>query len=248
MKRLAIIAVMTMVMLSIAATAFAVPRLQTYIVGSKYYYKYGPDRTSWVTNNQNFDLKVVGYWKRFAPRLSTNKTSLNNLTASIGHSQPRYDYLNTYVVITVPEEQSGQVWINGVEVQSFTDYSNAVPDGVNPNGSLIAHRMARFGKFNFTNIGTIDNDQVNAMHYKHDRIFNPGWGDEILLNVVVRGYGWVHFDAAGVNSRGHTFLNPPSYDSSYFDPSYFATPEPGTLSLLGLGLLGLVPFIRRKKR
>ncbi|OQX83326.1 MAG: hypothetical protein B6D63_06420 [Candidatus Latescibacteria bacterium 4484_7] len=239
MKRLVIIAVTSILMLSIAATAFAAPRLQTYIVGSKYHWRYGLDRSSWVTNNQNFDLKVVGYWRRYSP--SASRWNSNFLGCHQG--QPRYDYLNTYVVISVPKKQSGQVWINGVEVQTFSDYLDAVPGDVSPAGYLRWHRPSRFGKFNFTNIGVIDNDQINAMHYNHGRIMSPGWGDEILLNIVVRGYDWAHFDAVGVNSRGRTFTNPPGYDSSYF-----ATPEPGTLSLLGLGLLGLVPIIRRKKK
>jgi len=238
MKKVVAIALTAITLILIAGAAFAVPRLQTYIVGSKYYRTYDIDRTAWITNNRYFDLKVVGYWRPFRPNVS----GWNDNFLGCNPGQPRYDYMDTYVVITVPKGQSGHVWINGVEVSTFTDYFNAVPDGVNPRRYLRYHRPARFGKFNFTEAGRIDNDQVNAWHYNHGRIMRPGWGDEILLNVVVSGYDWVHFDAVGVNSRGRTFTNPPSYDASYF-----ATPEPGTLSLLGLGLLGVVPLLRRKK-
>lgn len=239
MKKLIAIAITAIMLVLVAGSVFAVPRLQTYIVGSKYYRTYDIDRTAWITNNRYFDLKVVGYWRPFHPEASAR----NNNFLGCFFGQPRYDYMDTYVVITVPKGQSGHVWINGVEVTTFTNYFDAVPDGVNPKMYLKRHRPARFGRFNFTEAGRIDNDQVNAWHYNHGRIMRPGWGDEILMNVAVSGYDWVHFDAVGVNSKGKTFTNPRTYDSSYF-----ATPEPGTLSLLGIGLLGLVPLMRRKNR
>jgi len=240
MKRLIKSTVIAFILIAVAGSAFAVPRLQTYIVGSKYYRNYYIDRTSWITSSQNFDLKVVGYWKPYNPK--TYYWGKGSPIRCFPSHKPAYDFMKTYVVIVVPEDQSGQVWINGVEITSFTDYQNAIPSGVNPKPYLRRHKPARYGKFNFTEVGTLDNDQVNAWHYDHGVIRKPGWGDEILLDVVVRGYDWVHFDAIGVNSKGRTFTNPISYDATYF-----ATPEPGTLSLLGLGLLGLVPLLRRKK-
>jgi hypothetical protein len=89
----------------------------------------------------------------------------------------------------------------------------------------------------------VDNNQVNAYHYGYGYIGKPGWGDEILLDVVVRGFDWAHFDAIGVDACGRTFTNSPCHDSSYH-----ATPEPSTLSLLGLGLLGIAPLLRRRRR
>jgi hypothetical protein len=103
------------------------------------------------------------------------------------------------------------------------------------------------GGFAFKGIGRIDNNRRNAHEYSCNGIGNPGWGDEILLNVVVSGYSWTHFDAVGVDSKGNTFTNPYSHDASYYRDHNHATPEPGTLSLLGLGLLGMIPVLRRKK-
>jgi hypothetical protein len=105
---------------------------------------------------------------------------------------------------------------------------------------------AAVGQFGFMNIGRIDNDQINAYDYMSGSMSNPGWGDEILLNVVVSGYSWTHFDAVGVDSHDRTYTNPYSHDASYYRDKH-ATPEPGTLSLLGLGLLGMVPILRRKR-
>jgi hypothetical protein len=124
-------------------------------------------------------------------------------------------------------------------------YWSALPAGVNPNLSLRYHMPAAVGRFGFQSVGRIDNDQVNAYEYSHNGIGNPGWGDELLLNIVVSGYSWAHFDAQGVDSYGRTYTNPYSRDASYYGSC--ATPEPGTLSLLGLGLLGMIPILRRKR-
>jgi hypothetical protein len=62
------------------------------------------------------------------------------------------------------------------------------------------------------------------------------------FDIVVEGFDWVNFGAVGINSKGQRFTN-----MSHYDSNYFTTPEPGTLSLLGLGLLGIAPFIKRKK-
>ena len=233
MKRLLGIGLTVLIAIAFTSSAIAVPRLQTYIVGSSYYYNYNiMDRDSWVTNNEYFDVKVVGYWKPAG-------SAVGALSAK---APPAYNFMDTYLAISVPDNESGRIWINGVEVTSFSEYSRAVPNGVRPGWQLPLSRPSIFGKFNFTGIGRLDNDQMNAYNYDHGMIHEPGWGDEILLNIVVNGYSWAHFDAVGVDAAGRTYTNPGSHDAGYF-----ATPEPGTLSLLGIGLLGMVPLLRRKR-
>jgi hypothetical protein len=231
MKRLLGLSLTLLVAILLTGSALAVPRLQTYIVGSSYYGTYNNmDTESWVTNSSYFDMKVVGYWKPAG--------GAGVFTAS---GPPAYDYMDTYLAISVPNDQYGHIWINGVEVTSFSSLSSAVPNGVNPRWILPLSRPSSF--YNFSGIGTIDNDQINAYSYDHGTIGQPGWGDEILLNVVIDGYLRADFDAIGVNSQGRIYTNPGSHDASYF-----GTPEPGTLSLLGVGLLGMVPFLRRKRK
>jgi hypothetical protein len=234
MKRLLGIGLTLIVAFALTGSALAVPRLQTYIVGSSYYNNYSfMDRRSWITSNSYFDMKVVGYWKQ--------ANNAGGFTSA--QSPPVYDYMDTYLAISVPRNEFGRIWINGVEVSSFTNYRDAVPHGVRPGWQLPLSRPSIFGKFNFSDIGRIDNNQINAYHYDHGMIRQPGWGDEILLNVVVNGYSWAHFDAVGVDAAGRTYTNPGSHDAGYF-----GTPEPGTLSLLGVGLLGMVPLLRRKRK
>ena len=221
-----------------AGGACAVPRLQTYIVGSTYRDFYRQEFQSWITNNNNFDVKVVGYWQPVG--IGGSPSMLNCYPSGGG-----YDFMNTYLMVSTPIGQSGTVWINGVEMTGFGGYRSSLPSGLDPSPSLRWHMPSAVARFNFTNIGRIDNSQMNAHEYSHGRICNPGWGDEILLNIVVSGYSWAHFDAVGTDSYGRTFTNPYSSDASYY--RNYATPEPGTLSLLGLGLLGMIPILRRKK-
>ncbi|MBN1162988.1 MAG: choice-of-anchor N protein [Candidatus Krumholzibacteriota bacterium] len=238
MKKLLILDLAVLLALFFAGSALAVPRLQTYIVNSRYEYNYNYlDSRSWIANQRNFDLKVVGYWG--STQAATGGGSVNFLT---GTSAPSYDYMDCYVAISVPLRQSGTVWINGVQINSFTNFFDARPEGTNPSWLIPLTRPSIFGKYNFQDIGRIDNSQQNAWHYDHGQITEPGWGDEILLDVVVSGFDWAHFDAIGVDRNGRTYSS--TYDH---DSSYFATPEPGTLSLLGLGLLGIAPLLRRKK-
>ncbi|MFA4947332.1 MAG: choice-of-anchor N protein [Candidatus Krumholzibacteriia bacterium] len=239
MKRITTLAVMSIFLLIMAGNALAVPRLQTYIVGSTYERFYQQESDSWITHSNNFDLKVVGYW---------NPASGGGSSSLLGHGQSSrpYDFMDTYLMVSTPIGQSGTVWINGVEMTEFEGYWSVLPNVLDPNPSLRNHMPAGMGRYNFQSIGRIDNDEIKAYDYSSGAMSNPGWGDEILLDIVVSGYSWAHFDAAGVNSKGRTYTNPYSHDASYYSDNK-AIPEPGTLSLLGLGLLGMIPILRRKR-
>ncbi len=237
MRKVALFAGAFVVLALFAVPSSAVPRLQTYIVGSEYEeYHSVMDQQSWISYKNNFDLRVVGYWE---PDLNPDSPYYT------GENYPCRDFMDTWVAISVPKCQSGTVWIDGVEISTFLAYEDAVPAGAHPAWFLRIMPPACMGNFYFYHIETpITNYQQNAWLYDHGTIHSPGWGDEVDLEVSIRGYSWTHFDAIGIDSRGVTFTNWFDHDATYFYP----VPEPGTLSLLGLGLLGITPLLRKKKR
>jgi hypothetical protein len=151
--------------------------------------------------------------------------------------------MDCYLAMSVPRGQTGQIFVNGVEISAFESWVNSIPAGTNPSPSLLFNGPGILKDYSFLNIGRIDNNQLGALHYGFGQIGTPGWGDELTMNVVVRGFSAAHFDAIGIDAAGNTITN-----SQFHDTSYYATPEPSTLSLLGLGLLGIAPLLRRKKR
>ncbi|NIM18827.1 MAG: PEP-CTERM sorting domain-containing protein [Candidatus Latescibacteria bacterium] len=225
MRRLAAIIFVISITALLAGSASAVPRLQTYIVGAEYGSN-GIDNNSWVTHNSSFDLKVAGYWQPgIMPR-------------------PRYDFMSVGLVIGVPQNETGAVWINGVKITSFYN----VPSRLLSSG-FSGQMPMKYARINLKGIGMIDNNQTGAWHYNGGVIQTPGWGDEILLNVAVENFTWSHFGALGVSRYGRLYYTSDTHDAGYYrGGAGFATPEPGTLSLLGLGLLGLAPFLKKKKR
>lgn len=238
MKRSMFMSLAVLMVLALSIPAAAVPRLQTYIVDSQYsIYNSGIDYLTWTSNSSSFDVKVVGYW---GEAMSSSEPSLSDRPM---YTSPSYDYMDCYLAMSVPRDQMGSVYVNGVEISAFEKWMNSIPTGTNPSMSLIFNGPELDRRYSFLNIGRVDNNQIGAMHYGFGQIGSPGWGDELTMNVVVRGFDWAHFDAIGVDAQGNTITN-----SQFHDSSYYATPEPSTLSLLGLGLLGIAPLLRRKKR
>jgi len=221
-KRFSMVAILVSVMLVAAVPVLAIPEVQSYIVGAAYDYT---DET-WITAESNFTYKAVGCW---APYSSA--------------PQPPYDEMRMYVVIGVPKGQTGRLWIDGYEITGFSQAHPTDAFADLPNNSLYKHEPMGQADFQMYELGLVNNQYANAYHYFDDDLeMVRGWGGEISVDVRVEGFEWVHLDAVGVGVYDNiTYVNPYSHDAG-------VVPEPGTLSLLGIGLLGMVPLLRRKKK
>ena len=227
MKRTCLIALSVLVLVSLTVPAMAVPKLQTYIVGSTYRNNYmGSSEDTWLTQNQSFDMKVVGAW------------------GGGWWSNRRTKTLDTWLVIGAVKGETGSITVNGVRLTAF---NTSAP--FNASSSFYNSPMGEM-EVRYYHLGAITNQGKNAFDYSSSGTYGPYYGNELSLNVQVDGFSYVHFDAIGIEN-GKTYRNWSSRDATYHrrrGGGGSASPEPGTLTLLGTGLLGLIPVLRRKRQ
>lgn len=228
-----IFAIILMTLLNVSNAAFALPDLQVYIPGSTAM-DYGSDEETWFvpTIPGWFELKVVASY-------GPNDRSITNGT----------------LLVTVPQGQSGT--ISGLGAGTFHTDLSFLPD---TTPSLTHYPLNSPGVYDFFtfNIGSFAaNTPVTLPNYNagtgNITYENNATGEIKTYTVTLTGYSYLHLDAyalyeykQGRSTEYGWRANQGSHDSAA-DPDISRVPEPATMSLLGLGIAGLLGFKRKSK-
>jgi hypothetical protein len=166
-----------------------------------------------------------------------------------------FDGHGAILVVSVPDGSLASA-LSSLQINNqFAFYSNADNSYFVNNHAPLGSSPSTISDFLFFDIGSFGNTGNVS-----DFVTESGSATGEIKELTLSGFGtlaWIHFDvmALETDSQGQTSVktsadgNPGSHDVTWKDgPPSQEIPEPGTLALLGLGLLGFGASRRYKKK
>jgi len=233
------LALITLVILSLGTSAWAVPNLQIYIPGAEY----DTATETWIIYSYDYDLWVVGanlniYDIKFAAAVPTNENGTIDVTWLKG--QLIDDYGNV-----VKEPYYSETLDEAIDY-SADPYISFCPDGIPIMGdgaTLPPHGVFPTSYYEYL-IGDFGTGETVQNYIPGDEWGDPAEGETKKFHISAYGYTWVDIVAYDhyiqANHKTHCIFSPFSHDGGG------GVPEPATMFLVGTGLIGLGGKARRK--
>lgn len=220
-----------------SSKAFALPALQLYVEGASY----DSASETWISNHvPNFVLWVLGdvgakgtiYDVELAAAYDSNESGTISITPTTATSGQ----------LPWPGDSSTPIApaISGTGSDTPPLYKNNTAPLPNHGEYGPGISWTKYALGNFTLTDSPIGDYIGVVPTEF-----PSLGQINAYDITISGYSWVHFDAfdhylSGSKGKFQYVKAPFSHDAEF-------APEPGTLSLLGLGFLGLMGFNRKRK-